>query len=362
MSMGKKIPATIVTGFLGAGKTTLIRNLLVNAGGKRIALIVNEFGDMGFDGSLVNGCADPGCAAEEVVELTNGCICCTVADDFLPTMEMLLERDNPPEHIVIETSGLALPQPLVRAFSWPTVKTKVTVDGVVTVLDAAALAEGRIALDEAALEAQRAADDALDHESPIEELFHDQLRCGDLIVLNKADLVSADALSAVEERIRKDVREAVHIVACEKGSLPISVLLGREASAEDDMAHRHEHHHHHHDRDDDHDHDHDHDHHDHHHHDDFESHVLSVPAFASLQDLEDKVLAAMRQRGVLRIKGAAQIQGKAAPAMVQAVGPRVEAWFAAGTQASGRLVVIGLKGLDLRAVSETLGLAAQAAE
>ncbi|MEC9472744.1 MAG: cobalamin biosynthesis protein CobW, partial [Pseudomonadota bacterium] len=249
---GAKIPATIVTGFLGAGKTTLIRNLLTNANGKRIALIVNEFGDMGFDGSLVNGCADPDCAAEEVVELTNGCICCTVADDFLPTMEMLLARDNPPEHIVIETSGLALPQPLVRAFSWPSVKPKVTVDGVVTVLDAAALAEGRIALDEDALAAQRAADEALDHDSPVEELFHDQLRCADLVVLNKADLVSEDALKQVHEKIAADVRPAVHVVTSEKGTLPIEVLLGRGSAAEDDMADRHEHHHHH----DDHDHDH----------------------------------------------------------------------------------------------------------
>jgi cobalamin biosynthesis protein CobW len=213
---GQKIPATIVTGFLGAGKTTLIRNLLQNSGGKRIALIVNEFGDMGFDGSLVNGCADPSCSAEEVVELTNGCICCTVADDFLPTMEMLLARENPPEHIVIETSGLALPQPLVRAFSWPSVKPKVTVDGVVTVLDAAALAEGRIALDEAALEAQRAADEALDHESPVEELFQDQLRCADLVVLNKADLVAGDILAGVQAKIAAEVRPAVHIVASEK--------------------------------------------------------------------------------------------------------------------------------------------------
>ncbi|WP_420415191.1 cobalamin biosynthesis protein CobW [Roseibium sp.] len=370
---GQKIPATIVTGFLGAGKTTLIRNLLQNADGKRIALIVNEFGDMGFDGSLVNGCADPDCSAEEVVELTNGCICCTVADDFLPTMEMLLARDNPPEHIVIETSGLALPQPLVRAFSWPSVKPKVTVDGVVTVLDAAALAEGRIALDEAALEAQRAADEALDHESPVEELFHDQLRCADLVVLNKADLVADDALKGVQERISKDVRPAVHIVSSEKGTLPIEVLLGRGSAAEDDMAARHEHHHHHHDddyeheHDDDHDHDHHHHHHhdhhhDHHHHDDFESYVIGVPAFASLKDAEARVLDAMALKGVLRIKGAVQIEGKVAPAMVQAVGPRVETWFAAGAESSGKLVVIGLKGLDLGAVRGLLGEAAQAAE
>ncbi|MTI46046.1 cobalamin biosynthesis protein CobW [Roseibium hamelinense] len=364
MKTGQKIPATIITGFLGAGKTTLIRNLLQNADGKRIALIVNEFGDMGFDGSLVNGCVDPGCAAEEVVELTNGCICCTVADDFLPTMEMLLAREAPPEHIVIETSGLALPQPLVRAFSWPSVKPKVTVDGVVTVLDAAALAEGRVALDEAALEAQRAADEALDHESPVEELFHDQLKCADLVVLNKADLVSADALAEVQARIAKDLRANVHIVSSEKGSLPIAVLLGRGAAAEDDMAARHEHHHHHHDEHDDHheEDDDEHHHHDHHHHDDFESHVMTVPAFSSLKDAEARVLEAMGQKGVLRIKGAVAISGKAAPAMVQAVGPRVETWFAAGAERAGRLVVIGLKGLDLDAVSSQLGLIGEAAE
>ncbi|MBG6200442.1 cobalamin biosynthesis protein CobW [Labrenzia sp. EL_13] len=351
---GQKIPATIVTGFLGAGKTTLIRNLLQNANGKRIALIVNEFGDMGFDGSLVNGCADPDCAAEEVVELTNGCICCTVADDFLPTMEMLLSRETPPEHIVIETSGLALPQPLVRAFSWPSVKTRVTVDGVVTVLDAAALAEGRIALDEEALEAQRAADEALDHESPVEELFQDQLRCADLVVLNKADLVAADTLKSVESGIQAEIRPAVHIVSSENGTLPIEVLLGRQSAAEDDMAARHEHHHHHHDDDhEDHD-DHHHDH-DHHHHDDFESHVLEVPAFDALKTAETKVLEAMALKGVLRIKGAIRIEGKSAPAMVQAVGPRVETWFAAGAESSGRLVVIGLKGFDLEAVSALLG-------
>lgn len=364
---GRKIPATIVTGFLGAGKTTLIRNLLRNAGGRRIALIVNEFGDMGFDGSLLNGCADPDCAADEVVELTNGCICCTVADDFLPTMEMLLAREVPPEHIVIETSGLALPQPLVRAFSWPSVKTRVTVDGVVTVLDAAALAEGRIALDEEALAAQRAADEALDHDNPVEELFHDQLRCADLVVLNKADLVEADALRQVEERISADIRPAVHVVASEKGTLPIEVLLGRGSAAEDDMDGRHEHHHHHDDHHhDDHDHDHDHDdhdhhHHDHHHHDDFESHVLEVPAFEDLKAAERRVKDAMALKGVLRIKGAVLIEGKAAPAMVQAVGPRVETWFAADAQGAGRLVVIGLKGLDLAEVRSVLGTVKAAA-
>ena len=352
-----KIPATIITGFLGAGKTTLLSNLLKEAKGKRIALIVNEFGDMGFDGSLVDGCADPDCAADDVVELTNGCICCTVADDFLPTMEMLVARDEAPDHIVIETSGLALPQPLVRAFSWPSVKTRVTVDAVVTVVDTAAVAEGRVVGDEAALAAQRAADEALDHESPVEELFEDQLVCADLVVLNKADLVDAETLARVRETVSARVRPSVEIVAAEKGYLARDVLLGRFSASETDMSGREGHHesHHHdaHDHEDDHDHHHHHD----HDHDEFESHVVRLPAFASLKELEQRVTAAMAMSGVLRIKGAAEITGKAAPAMVQAVGPRVEAWFAKDARAPGQVVVIGLAGFDLARIEGLLARA-----
>ena len=119
MSLTQKIPATVVTGFLGAGKTTLIRHLLENANGKRIALIINEFGDIGVDGEVLKGCGEETCREEDIVELANGCICCTVADDFIPVIKKLIERDDAPDHIVIETSGLALPQPLVKAFNWP---------------------------------------------------------------------------------------------------------------------------------------------------------------------------------------------------------------------------------------------------
>ncbi|MEM7427452.1 MAG: GTP-binding protein, partial [Pseudomonadota bacterium] len=143
MALGQsKIPATVITGFLGAGKTTVIRNLLEKANGRRIALIINEFGDVGVDGEVLKGCGEETCREEDVVELANGCICCTVADDFIPTMSKLLDRSEPPDHIVIETSGLALPQPLVRAFNWPEIRSRVTVDGVVTVVDSAAVSEG----------------------------------------------------------------------------------------------------------------------------------------------------------------------------------------------------------------------------
>src|SRR6266487_4081443 len=192
-SLGR-VPCTIVAGFLGAGKTTLIRHVLAHANGRRLAVIVNEFGDVGIDGEILKGCGDEACPQENIVELANGCLCCTVADDFVPALDTILARKPLVEHIVIETSGLALPKPLVQAFHWPAIRSRVTVDGVIAVVDGAALAENRVAADLEALARQRAADGALDHDDPIEEVFSDQLACADLVVLNKRDLVDADGL------------------------------------------------------------------------------------------------------------------------------------------------------------------------
>ena len=331
MNAPARIPATIVTGFLGAGKTTLIRDLIARAQGRRIAIIVNEFGDMGFDGGLLADC-DHDCRPDHIVELTNGCICCTVADEFLPTIEALLARDPPPEHIVIETSGLALPQPLVRAFSWPGVKHRVTVDGVVTVVDAAAVAAGRFVPD-AATRVQL----AVDHDDPIEELFEDQLRCADLVIISKADLVSAGEFADAEAIVRREARAGTGVV--NGRGAPADVLFGIAASAEDDMVGRQSHH----DIDgEEHD------------HDDFGSFVVAVPEAASLDELRTRVVGALAVPGVLRIKGRVAVAGKLAPAVVQAVGPRVEINFAPGAVASG-LVVIGLRGMDRAAIIAALG-------
>ncbi|MBN9011411.1 MAG: cobalamin biosynthesis protein CobW, partial [Rhizobiales bacterium] len=236
MNAPARIPATIVTGFLGAGKTTLIRNLVANANGKRIAIIVNEFGDMGFDGSLLSDCGDPACAPDEVLELTNGCICCTVADEFLPAMEKLLARSPAPDHIVIETSGLALPQPLVRALAWPDVRHRVTVDGVVTVVDAPAVAEGRFAPQAAS------ADPAREHDDPVEELFEDQLRCADLVVVSKTDLVDGPTLSEVEATVAREARPGTTTLRSRGEGLPAEILLGLASASEDDMKGRESHH------------------------------------------------------------------------------------------------------------------------
>ncbi len=333
-----RIPATVVTGFLGAGKTTLIRNLLRNSGGKRIAIIVNEFGDMGFDGALLEDCGDDGCNPETVIELTNGCICCTVADDFVPTMEMLLARNPPPQHIVIETSGLALPQPLVRAFSWPAVRHRVTVDSVVTVVDACAVADGRFAPNPAMI-AAAAEDPSRDHDPPIVELFEDQLRSADLIVMSKSDLLDGDALRAAVAAVRAEARPETRLVHADRAGLPASVLVGLGATAEDDMAARLSHH----EMEGEAEHD----------HDDFVSFVVATPVFASAEAVKKHVRDALAADAVLRIKGRVAVEGKSAPLIIQAVGSRVETWFAPGHKPSG-LVVIGEKHMDEPAIRAVL--------
>ena len=329
-----RVPVTVLTGFLGAGKTTLLRSLLTQSGGRRIAVIVNEFGDAGFDGGLVEECAANACAPGDIVELTNGCICCTVADDFIPTMDKLLSRERPLDAIVIETSGLALPQPLLKAFAWPDIRTRATVDGVVTVVDALALAEGRVTLDEAAVTAQRAADPSLDHDDPIEEVFEDQLACADLVVLSKTDLVAPAALDAIEARLAGVLRPGVRQVRS-GGTLPPAVLTGLHATAEDDLAVRIGHH----GEEEEHD------------HDDFDSIVVIPAAAGSVDMMRARVTDALGLEGVLRVKGHARVTGKPAPVVVQAVGGRVDLAFARPDVAQvEHLVVIGLKGFDSAAV------------
>jgi cobalamin biosynthesis protein CobW len=337
-----KIPTTVITGFLGSGKTTLIRHLLHNAGGRRLAVIVNEFGDVGVDGDILRGCGADACAEEDIVELANGCICCTVADDFLPTMTKLLERKNPPEHILIETSGLALPKPLLKAFAWPDVRTRATVDGVIAVIDAAAVAEGRFAADEAALAALRAQDPNLDHETPLEELFEEQLGSADLVVLNKTDLLDAPGLARVEREVLAAARPGVMAMRAREGRLPPSALLGLGLCAEDDLDSRPSHH----ETEADHA------------HDDFESFVLSAGAIGAAETLAALIADIVARHDVLRLKGVVAVRGKPARLIVQAVGPRVETYYARrwreDARRASRLVVIGEKGLARATIEAAL--------
>jgi cobalamin biosynthesis protein CobW len=340
----EKIPATVITGFLGAGKTTLIRSMLENARGRRIALIINEFGDVGVDGEILKGCGVDTCREEDVIELANGCICCTVADDFVPTMRKLLDRAEPPQHIVIETSGLALPQPLVRAFNWPGIKSRVTVDGVITVVDAKALAEGRFADDEEAVTAQRAADPNLDHENPIEELFEDQLNCADMVIVNKTDLLAGDEHDGVTAQLRTRLRAGTRLVPARHGQIDVAILLGVGASAEDDLHNRLSHH----EMEGEEQHD----------HDDFVSFIVPLDEVADKAALLKRIETVIATHDILRLKGFAAVKDSPARLLVQAVGPRLNSYFdrpwKAGEARGTSLVVIGEKRMDREAIATML--------
>jgi cobalamin biosynthesis protein CobW len=334
----RKIPATIITGFLGAGKTSLLRHLVANAAGRRLALVINEFGELGIDRELLLGCGIESCRSDDVVELANGCICCTVAEDFLPALEKLLDRPDPPEHILIETSGLALPKPLVQAFNWPEIKARVTVDGVVAVIDAPALAAGRFA----------DTTPELAHDNPLDEVFGDQLACADLVVLNKTDLTDAATLDLAEREIGSRLRSQARHVKATFGKVPPQLLLGLSAAAEDDLASRPSQH----DLEGEHD------------HDDFDSFVITLGPITNSAALAKSLSGVIATHDILRIKGFLAVPGKAFRHVVQAVGPRVEHYFDRPWRndeaRASRLVVIGRKGIDRVAIKAAIAAAMSA--
>jgi cobalamin biosynthesis protein CobW len=324
-----KTPVTVVTGFLGSGKTTLIRHLLRNAGGRRLAVIVNEFGDMGVDGEILRGCADEACPAENIVELANGCICCTVADDFIPTVEALMALEPRPDHILIETSGLALPKPLLKAFDWPPIRSRITVDGVIALADAEAVAAGRFAPDVAAVERQRAADESLDHDTPLGEVFEDQIACADVVLLTKGDLAGPEGLAKARAVIAAEAPRPLPVIEAREGAIDPRVILGLGAAAEDDLAARPSHH----DGEAGHD------------HEDFDSVVVDLPEQTDADALAARIAALAEAGSVLRVKGHVAVRGKPMRLLVQAVGARVRTQYdrpwGLGEARASRLVAIG---------------------
>ena len=337
-----KIPATIITGFLGAGKTTMVRHLLSNANGRRLAVIVNEFGAEGVDGDTLKNCGIEDCPEENIVELANGCLCCTVADDFVPTMQALIDRDEPPEHIVIETSGLALPKPLIKAFEWPDIRSRMTVDGVVAVIDGPAVAEGRFADDLEAINAMREEDPSIDHDNPLQELYEDQLMAADIVVLNKTDLLGAQRLPGLREEIAASAGRPIRMIATKQGAVDPAILLGLGAAAEDDLDARPSHH------DDQEDHE----------HDDFESFDVALGEIGSPEAFAESLSRVAADHDILRIKGFAAVAGKPMRLAIQGVGRRVNHHYdrpwAAGESRATHLVVIGQAGLDRQAITMAL--------
>ncbi len=373
MLLKQPISATVITGFLGAGKTTLIRRLLSEVKNKRLALIINEFGDIGIDASLISdlgekedGCGIAACRDEDIIELSNGCICCSVADDFLPTMQKLVAQTQPPEHIIIETSGLALPQPLVQAFNWPNIRASVRLDGVIALVDGPAFHADSFVQDMAALEAQRAADKELDHESPVEVLFWDQIQAANLILLSKSDVLNSDSINAVCEKIAHSLDHKTPIIPVSAQFGPLPVLLGLHGEEEAFLrsAHLYLHHkdintqqpgpsyHQRHHHSDDHVHEHS--------HDAFESRILMLPVLQDGAAFASQLSQVAEEFGMLRAKGRLAVAGKMLPLIVQAVGRRVDSYFCRAANQGDYdmmsvLVVIGFSNMDFDGIANALG-------
>jgi len=329
MSSLEKIPVTILTGFLGAGKTTLIRNLILKNKSKKLAVIINEFGDLGVDGEIVKQCSDETCPEENILELANGCICCTVADDFIPTMKSLLEGQYLPEHILIETSGLALPKPLLKAFEWPEIRSRLTVDSVLAVVDAEAVVNGIFAPQMSTELEEKQNQTYVEHETPLSEVFEDQINCSDVVLLTKPDLVKN--ISDARNIIIKEMERNVPILEVQNGDIGADVILGVNAAAETDLDNRRSHH----DGFDDHE------------HDDFDTFSITVPKILDVEKFKIVLETLIRKNDILRIKGFLRVESKPLNLLVQGVGKRLSVNFTdtkIPVENTGNLVFIGEKG------------------
>jgi len=244
--MKKKIPVIVVSGFLGSGKTTFLRYLLKESN-KKFGLIINEFGDVGIDGDLIKSCDKCDKSEDDcVIELNNGCLCCTVQDDFVPSIKALLEFNPPIESIIIETSGLALPIPLIQALNWPEIRSSIYLDIVVGIVNGESMLNGSPINDLNKITKQYNETDKIDHNTSIDELFESQFEVSDIVLVSRSDILNDDQFDFVKNKIKGSLNSSVPVLKSKNGKIDLNYLFDfkfKKETYKDFLTEEHDHNH-----------------------------------------------------------------------------------------------------------------------
>ncbi len=305
--MKKKIPVIVVSGFLGSGKTTFLRYLLKQSN-KKFGLIINEFGDVGIDGDLIKSCDRCDETEEEcVIELNNGCICCSVQDDFVPSIKALLEFNPTIESIIIETSGLALPIPLIQALNWPEIRSSIYLDVVVCIVNGESMINGLPINDLNKITKQYNDIDRIDHNVPIEELFEEQLEVSDIVLVSRSDILNDDQFDFVKNKIKASLNSSAPVLKSKNGKIDLNYLFDfkfKKDTYKEFLTEEHDHN-----------------------HIELVSDSIKLNYFLEKNDFENEMPKILDELNILRIKGRIWIPNKSLPLQIQIVGKKINTWF-----------------------------------
>ena len=305
--MKKKIPVIVVSGFLGSGKTTFLRYLLKESN-KKFGLIINEFGDVGIDGDLIKSCDK--CDESEddcVIELNNGCLCCTVQDDFVPSIKALLEFNPPIESIIIETSGLALPIPLIQALNWPEIRSSIYLDVVVGIVNGESMLNGSPINDLNKITKQYNETDKIDHNATIDELFEEQLEVSDIVLVSRSDILNDDQFDVVKNKIQGSLNSSTPVLKSKNGKIDLNYLFDfnfKKETYKEFLTEEHDHN-----------------------HVELVSDSFKLNYFLEKNDFEKEMSKILDELNILRIKGRIWIPNKSLPLQIQIVGKKINTWF-----------------------------------
>ena len=305
--MPSRIPVIVVSGFLGSGKTTFLKYLIENTN-KKFGLLINEFGDIGIDGDLLKNCNS--CNEESydaIIELNNGCLCCTVQDDFVPSIQTLLKTNIDLDAIIIETSGLALPIPLLKALSWPEIRTSIYLDLVVVTVNGESMINGSPINDLFLINTQYKDTKKIDHFSSIEELFKEQLEVSDIVIVSRSDLISEKQFNLIKKDLQRKVKPNIPIIQSFNGETNLGFIFDSSIKKNN---HRES-------ITDEHDHS----------HAMIFSDFIQTDYFLEKDQFEFEMSQILENLNILRIKGRVWVPQKTLPLQVQIVGRKINTWY-----------------------------------